>query len=312
MTTTSSTTTAPGPRVRRRRIYLGSVKVPWLFAVPAIVIILLLRYIPSIAGGAYAFTDWNGSSLSANWAGVSNFQKIFADPAVSGALWHTLVLAVLFVIIVNIVGLALALSLRTTLKTKSVLRALFFLPFALSQLATAYIWQFVFAYDGPLNVVLKAVGLGGSVKSWLSDPQFALIAILVVVVWQYTGLTMIIYLAGLEGISEEITDAAAVDGASFLQRFRWVTLPLLAPAMTIAISLTLIFGLGVFDQILGLTGGGPVDSTQTIATQVWQQTFVYGNFAQGSALALLFAALVSVLALLQVFILRIRERRLEK
>jgi raffinose/stachyose/melibiose transport system permease protein len=306
---TTSLRRAGADRLRpRRRSRLG--RVPWLLAVPAVICLAALRIIPSAAGGAYAFTDWNGSGATPAWVGLDNFQRIIEDPTTSGALIHTLWLAFLFVVLANAFGLALALSLRRTLKSRSLLRALFFLPFALSQLATAYIWQYIFAYDGPLNSVTSLVGIVPN--AWLADPDLALYMVLIVLIWQYVGLTMVIYLAGLESISDEIIDAAAMDGAGPVKTFRFVLLPMLAPAMTIAITLTLIFGLGVFDQILALTGGGPVNATQTIATQVFQQTFVYGNYAQGSALALLFAAIVTLLTITQIVVMRVREERLSK
>jgi len=299
-------------RTRSRKPWWASKSVPWLFAVPGVLVIIVLRYLPSVAGGVFAFTDWDGLSPDVNFVGVDNFQTVFSNPITADAVWHTLVLGFVFVLIVNIVGLLLALALHRALRTRNILRAIFFLPFALSQLATAFVWQFIFAYDGPLNTILGAVGLEGLQKAWLGDPTLAMPSVIVVMVWQYAGLAMIIYLAGLEGIPEEIHDAASVDGAGPVREFWNVTLPLLAPAITISLTLTLIFGLGAFDQILGLTNGGPVNATQTIATQVWQQTFVYSNFAQGTALAVVFTAIVTLFAVIQLVVLRIREERLLK
>jgi raffinose/stachyose/melibiose transport system permease protein len=294
------------PRARRRSLK----KVPWLIAIPAVAVLIGLRFLPSIIGGTYAFTSWNGAGTDATWIGLENFRTILSDPTTSNALVHTFQLAGLLVVICNVLGLLLALGLRKQLKTRNLMRALFFLPFALSHLATGYIWQYIFQYSGPLNSLLAAVGLESWQRVWLADPTFAIYTILVVLVWQYTGLTMVIYLAGLEGIPDELHDAAAVDGASPWLKFRKVTLPLLAPAITISVTLTLIFGLGAFDQVLSMTGGGPVNATQTLATQVWQNTFVYGRFGYGSALALILTALVAVLSIAQVSLLRYREARL--
>jgi raffinose/stachyose/melibiose transport system permease protein len=280
--------------------------------VPGVLAILVLRYAPSVAGGVFAFTDFNGLNPNVNFVGLANFEAVFANPITADAIQRTLVLGFIFVFFVNIVGLLLALALHRALRTRNILRAIFFLPFALSQLATAFVWQFIFAYDGPLNIVLGAVGLGDLQKPRLGDPSLALMSVIVVMVWQFAGLSMIIYLAGLEGISEEIHDAASVDGAGPVREFWNVTLPLLAPAITVSLTLTLIFGLGAFDQILGLTNGGPVNATQTIATQVWQQTFVYSNFAQGTSLAVVFTAIVTLFAVIQLVVLRIREERLLK
>ncbi len=280
---------------------------PWAFVIPAVVAVLALRYFPIIIGGAYSFTDWRGNGLHANYVGLANFRQIFRDHATRYAILHTLQLATLFVVIVNVVGLLLALGLRRAVKTRSVLRAVFFLPVVLSELATAYIWQYIFTYDGPLNLLLGRVGLDSWKRAWTADPDWAIYTILVVMVWQFAGLTMVIYLAGLQGISDELEDAAAVDGAPQLMKFRRVTLPLLAPAMTVAVTLTMIFGLRVFDQVLGITGGGPVDATETLATQVYKQTFNFGLFGYGAATALVMTVIVAVLTIVITALLRMRE-----
>jgi raffinose/stachyose/melibiose transport system permease protein len=294
------------PRSRRRSLK----KVSWLLAVPAVAVLVCLRFLPSVIGGTYAFTNWDGAGADASWIGLENFRTIFSDPTTSNALLHTFQLAGLLVVICNVFGLLLAMGLRRALKTRNLMRAMFFLPFALSHLATGYIWQYIFQYNGPINRILGMVGLDSWQRVWLADPNWAIYTILVVLVWQYTGLTMIIYLAGLEGIPDELHDAVAVDGASSWLKFRAVTLPLLAPAITISATLTLIFGLGAFDQVLSLTGGGPVNATETLATQVWQNTFVYGRFGYGSALALILTALVATLSIAQVSLLRYQETRL--
>jgi raffinose/stachyose/melibiose transport system permease protein len=284
-------------------------KVPWLLAVPAVIAVLVLRFLPAIIGGTYAFTSWNGVGASAEWIGFDNFRQIFDDPITSKALGNTLKLAFLLVVIANLGGLALAIILRRAFKTRSLMRALIFLPFALSHLASGYIWQYIFQYDGPLNRALDLVGLDGWQKTWNADPGWALYTILAVLVWQYTGLAMIIYLAGLEGIPAELDDAAAVDGASAWLKFRRVTLPLLAPAITVCATLTLIFGFAAFDQVLAVTNGGPVNSTETLATQVWRNTFTFGRYGYGAALALILTGVVAVLAIGQVTLLRYREHQ---
>jgi raffinose/stachyose/melibiose transport system permease protein len=280
---------------------------PWAFVIPAVIAVLALRYFPIIVGGAYSFTDWKGNGLHANWVGLGNFRRIFHDHAARYAIVHTLQLAALFVICVNVVGLLLALGLRRAVKTRSVLMAVFFLPVVLSELATSYVWQYIFTYDGPLNLLLGRVGLDSWKRAWTADPDWAIYTILVVMIWQFAGLTMVIYLAGLSGISDELEDAAAVDGAPPLMKFRRVTLPLLAPAMTVAVTLTMIFGLRVFDQVLGITGGGPVDATETLATQVYKQTFNFGLFGYGAAIALVMTVIVAVLTVVVTALLRMRE-----
>lgn len=295
---------------RSTRTREGLRRVPWWFAVPAVLSVLFLRYLSTIAGGIYSFTDWNGLGLYPHWVGFQNFANIIKDAATRAALWHTLQLAAMFVVIVNLTGLALALGLRRTLKTRNVLRAVFFLPVVLSELATAYIWQYIFQYDGPLNSLLGWVGLDSWKKAWTADPKWALYTILFVLIWQLSGLTMIIYLAGLQSIPEELDEAAAVDGATSWGRFRRITLPLLAPAITVSVTLTLIFGLRVFDQVIALTNGGPVFNTETLATQVYKQSFVFSHFGYGAAIALILTVLIAVATVLQTSLLRAREARL--
>jgi raffinose/stachyose/melibiose transport system permease protein len=147
-------------------------------------------------------------------------------------------------------------------------------------------------------------------RAWLADPKYAIYMVVLVSVWQFIGLTLVIYLAGLEGIPEELDDAVAVDGASRWKRFYRVTLPLIAPAVTIAMTFTMIFGLSTFDQIFALTGGGPVDATQTLATMVWRTTFEFGMFGKGSAFAVILTVVVAVFSVLQNSLLRRREESL--
>jgi raffinose/stachyose/melibiose transport system permease protein len=300
---------------RRRRLIgrgtRGNARaVPWLWAVPALLVVLAYRYAATAAGTWYAFTDWDGISSHARWVGFDNFRHIFRDAASRGALEHTLELAFTFVVVSNIIGLALALALNRTLKTRGLLRALFFAPVVMSSLAVSYIWQFIFSYQGPLNSTLGSLGLSSLKRAWTGDPQWALWTIFVVLVWQFVGLTMVMYLAGLQGIPEELDEASAVDGASAWRRFRKITLPLLAPAITVSVTLSTIYGLGVFDQVFALTGGGPVDASETLATQIYKQTFAFGRFGYGTALSLILTVLITILALVQLAVLRSREKRL--
>lgn len=278
--------------------------------VPAVLLVLALRYAATAAGGWYAFTDWDGISRNARFVGLDNFREILENPASRGALENTILLAVTFVVAANTVGLALALALNRTLKTRTLLRALFFAPVVMSSLAVSYIWQFIFSYSGPLNRFLDAVGLDSWQRAWTGDPTWALWTIFVVLVWQFAGLAMVMYLAGLAGIPDELEEAAAVDGASTFRRFRKITLPLLAPAITVSVTLSLIYSLGVFDQVLALTGGGPVDASETLATQIYKQTFAFGRFGYGTALSLVLTVLITAMALAQLAVLRYRERRL--
>lgn len=302
---TAARTRGAGLGGRRRR------HISWLFAAPAVLFLVAVHYLGVGAGAWYAFTNWAGDTATPSFIGVANFRAIFTNSAGYGALEHTLLLAVTFVVVVNGVGLVLALALRRGVKTRNPLRALFFAPVVMSPLAVSYIWSFILNYSGPLNEGLKAVGLTSAVQNWLGTPTLALWSVAAVMVWQFTGLAMIFFLAGLEGIPEELEEAATVDGAGGLRRLLDITLPLLAPAATVSLTFTLILGLRAFDQIVALTDGGPVAATETLATQVWKQTWTYGRFGYGAALSLVLTLVIVVFALSQLAILRAREARLE-
>lgn len=270
----------------------------WWWALPGIVLVLAIHYGATSVGGFFAFTDWSGIG-SFNVIGLDNFVRIFQDPSKVGALLNTLFLAFGSVLLTNVFGLVLALGLNRGLKTRLALRVLFFMPVVLSPLAVSYIWKFIFDFNGPLNIGLQAIGLGDQVRAWTADPAFAIWTVLIVITWQNTGFAMVIYLAGLASVPVEIEEAAALDGASLWQRFRHVVLPSIRPAVAISTTLGLVNGLRVFDQIMALTGGGPSGATETLATQVYKQSFALGNFGYGAALALVLTVIILFFAVIQ-------------
>jgi raffinose/stachyose/melibiose transport system permease protein len=198
-----------------------------------------------------------------------------------------------------VVGLLFALALNRRLKTRYILRTLLFMPVVIAPVAVSFIWKFIFAFKGPLNQTLAAVGLSSWQQDWLANPKLALWCVLVVMVWQNIGFVMVIYLAGLATVPEELEEAGALDGAGPVRRFRSIVLPMIQPSVAIATTLTLIQGLRVFDQVFALTGGGPAGATQTLATQVYQQTFIFGNFGFGAALALVLSLIILVFTVVQ-------------
>jgi raffinose/stachyose/melibiose transport system permease protein len=284
----------PGTRRPGTLLKLGH----WWWALPGIVFVVAIHYAATSVGGFFAFTNWTGIG-SFEWIGFDNFRQILSDPTKIGALRNTLFLAFGSVLLSNVAGLAIAVGLNRVLKTRYVLRTLFFMPVVLSPLATSYIWKFIFQFDGPLNVILQSVGLGGLARPWLADPVWAIWAVLIVVVWQNTGFAMVIYMAGLASVPVEIEEAAAIDGATLSQRFWRVTLPSIRPAIAIATTLGLVNGLRIFDQIMALTGGGPANATSTLATEVYKQAFSLGNFGNGAALALLLTIIILAFAVIQ-------------
>jgi raffinose/stachyose/melibiose transport system permease protein len=270
----------------------------WWWALPGVLLVLAMHYAATGVGASFAFTNWTGIG-SFQWIGLRNFERIFADPTKVLAVRNTLVLAFASVLLSNLAGMVLAMGLNRILKTRYILRTLFFMPVVLSPLATSYIWKFIFQLNGPLNSVLSAVGLDSLVRPWLADPSWALWAVLLVVVWQNIGFAMVIYMSGLAAVPLEVEEAAAIDGANLWQRIWHVTIPALRPAIAIATTLGIVNGLRIFDQILALTGGGPANATATLATEVYKQAFSLGNFGYGAALALLLTVIILVFAVIQ-------------
>jgi raffinose/stachyose/melibiose transport system permease protein len=291
-----------GPQASSRLIAYGH----WWWALPAVVLMGVTIYLSTAVGAFYAFTDWTGAGPF-NFVGLANFTKIFQTPELLGSLTNTLILAFGFLIFTNVIGLLFALALNRTLKTRYLLRTLIFMPVVLSPIAVSFIWKFIFSFDGALNQFLRSVGID-SQTDWLASPKLALACILVVMVWQNIGFVMVTYLAGLAVVPPELEEAAALDGAGTWRRFRSVTLPLIQPSLAIATTLTLIQGLRVFDQVLALTGGGPSGATETLATQVYKQTFTYNSFGSGAAMALLLSALILIFSIAQQYATRDRSQ----
>jgi raffinose/stachyose/melibiose transport system permease protein len=269
--------------------------VPAWWAIPGVAVVLGLIYLPTLMGAFYAFTDWKGIG-GWNWVGLENFRAVFNDKELLGSLKNTLLLAFGFLVLTNVFGLLFALALNRTLKTRYLLRTLVFMPVVLAPIAVSYVWSFIFAFNGPLNQGLGSLGLDSLQRDWLADPTLAKCCVLIVMVWQNVGFVMVIYLAGLAAVPLELEEAAALDGAGRWNRFWHIILPTLKPAVGIATTLMLIQGLRVFDQIMALTGGGPAGATQTLATEIYQQTIVLGKYGFGAALALLLSVMILVLS----------------
>ena len=277
----------------------------WWWTVPAVVLTGAVIYLATASGAFYAFTNWTGLGPF-SFVGFSNFIKVFKSTELLGSLVNTVELAVGFVVFTNIIGLGFALALNRTLKSRYVLRTLIFMPVVLSPVAVSFIWKFIFAYDGPLNQVLGDAGLGSLRHDWLAQPKLALGCVLVVMVWQNIGFVSVVYLAGLATVPAELEEAAALVGAGKRHRFWHVVLPLIQPSLAIATTLTLIQGLRVFDQVMALTGGGPDNATQTLASEIYQQTFTYQEFGFGAAMALIMSVFILVFTIAQLALTRDR------
>jgi raffinose/stachyose/melibiose transport system permease protein len=281
---------------------------PWWFALPAIALFAFIVLIPSVRGVYYAFTDWDGLDPSFSMVGLDNFAKLLRDPQAEQAIWHTLLIAVAITVIQNGLGLLLALGVNTIIKSRNVLRVFLFAPAVITPIVTAYLWRNLLGPDGAVNGLLQAVGLTSWQQDWLGDPELALWSIVGVIVWQFAGYSMVIFLAGLQSVPKEIYEAADIDGAGSVRRFWSVTRPLLAPAFTINLMLSIIGGIKLFDQVYALTGGGPGHATDTMSTLIYKDAFTLGEFGYSIALAVVLTIIVAVVSAGQYALLARNER----
>jgi raffinose/stachyose/melibiose transport system permease protein len=293
---------------RKRRPYRGFASSVWWFIIPAAIFYLFAVVYPSVRGSLYAFTDWDGVSPDPSWVGLEQFARIFTDPNGLTAVRNTLLIAFAVTIIQNVLGLLIALAVNSRIKSRNVLRVLIFAPVVITTIAVGFLWQNLYTPAGGINQLLEAIGLGALQQNWLGNPDIALWSITVVVIWQFVGYSMVIFLAGLQGIPEETLEAAAIDGAGPVRRFWSVVRPLLAPAITINVMLSLIGGFKLFDQVWVMTQGGPGGATHTISTLMFVNAFQLGRFGYGAALAVVLTILVAVASVIQYRLLALQER----
>jgi raffinose/stachyose/melibiose transport system permease protein len=276
-----------------------------LFLLPAVALYVLFVLVPIGQGIYYSGFDWNGLAPLTDFIGLDNYREALSDPVFLASIRHVFVILVLSLIIQLPFALGLAVLLNQRIRGRAIFRLLFFLPYVLSEVITAVVWRLLLQPNGLADSTLEAVGLGGLTQEWLANPDVVLYTVFVVVTWKYFGFHMILYLAGLQQIPRELEEAAALDGASKWKTFRHVTLPLLGPTIRISVFLSMIGSLQLFDLVWVMTGGGPVNASNTMAVYMIDRGFERSRFGYGSAVAVLVFLLCFVIALAyQRFVLR--------
>lgn len=279
-----------------------SAKMFVVFMLPCLFIWTTVVLISFVYGLNITFTDWDGMALSYKYIGIKNYLSIFSDPVFLNSLKITFVYAVAVVILANIVGLLLALLLTSGFKGQSVFRTGFFSPNIVGGVIMGYIWNYTFSFAFPK--VGQALGIDVLSKSWLTSPNKALIALIIVSVWQLAGYLMIIYISGITTISKEVLEAARIDGASGLQTIRFVKLPLIRSSITICLFLTIARAFTSFDVNLTLTRGGPFRTTELISLKIYQTAFESMKYGVGQAQAIVLFVIVAAVSIIQVAITR--------
>jgi raffinose/stachyose/melibiose transport system permease protein len=274
-----------------------------LFLLPALVLYTLLVIVPIFQAIRYSGYKWNGLSPLDDFVGLDNFKQAFQDDVFRGALRHNAIIVALSLLIQLPFALGVAMLVNARLKGRALLRLLFFAPFVLSEVVTAVIFQLMLQPGGLTDTALE--GLGLPTADWLGDSSIVLYTVFVVISWKYFGFHMILYLAGLQQIPRELEEAAAIDGARGFQTFRYVTLPLLGPTIRISAFLSIIGAIQLFDLVWVLTGGGPVNASNTMAIYMIDHGFKRFQFGYASAVAVIMLVISLAFALLyQRFVLR--------
>lgn len=231
-----------------------------LLVLPLFVIYTLFFAIPLLSSIVFSFTNYNGVNLNFDFVGLKNYIVAFDDTVFRKVLLNTFYFALGATILQNGIAIAFSIALNTDIKSKNILRALLFAPCVLSSVVVAFIWQFIYMPEGLLNEIF------GTSTIWLGNTKTALICIIIAHVWRWCGYSAMIYLANLQSISGDIIEASQIDGANYWQRTKSIILPLLAPAMTINITLAFTQSLKVFDIVYAMTNGGPLNATETVGT----------------------------------------------
>jgi raffinose/stachyose/melibiose transport system permease protein len=272
----------------------------WLFPVPALVLYIAFFVIPTIQGVVYSVTDWDGFSPTAEFVGVDNFVTIFTnDDLFRNALANNLKFMLVVVIFQTLFSLVLAIFLTKNSKSSIALRSIFFFPTILSSVSVAFIWKFVYDPNfGLINSVLEAIGLGQFQGAFLGNDAQAIYWVAITQVWFHVGQMMIIYIAGLQQIPQELYESAQTDGASRWQQFRHITLPMVAPATAIVMAYTTVQSFKAFDLILGLGGNPPKGSLDILSTRIYSG-FANSQFGYAAAESLVFMALIAVITWIQ-------------
>jgi multiple sugar transport system permease protein/raffinose/stachyose/melibiose transport system permease protein len=273
---------------------------PLWFLAPAFAILLVFFFLPTLFNFVYAFTDWSGFKSAINPAGLDNFTQLASDGTLLRAVRITLVYAVLVAVFQNLSGFALAVLLERDTRLNRVARVFFLVPVLMSALAVGYVFQALLKPQGSLNQLL------GIDHAWLGDTTWSIVVVALIHAWKWMGLSMLIYLAGLKTIPDDLVEAAHIDGASRLRAFWTIRFPLLAPAVTFNVATALLGSMNGFDIVQATTGGGPARTTEILNIFIYR-TFGQGLFAQATAMSLVLFLLVALLAFPVIRTLRRRE-----
>lgn len=285
-------------------------KVHWMFfvmVIPLVVCFFIFHTIPFLQGIFFSFTNWRGYG-DWDFVGLRNYFHMIGDQDIANSYLFTFKFALVTTVLVNVIGLAIALGLNAKIKFRNFLKAVYFMPYILGTLIVGYVFNFIFAH------VVPEFGIGAGIEALsvnILGTEHAWIGIVVVTVWQSLAFNTLIYLSGLQTIDRDIYEAAEIDGASGFTLFRKVTFPLLAPFFTINMVLSAKGFLMAFDQIVAMTNGGPGTTTTSISLLIYKKGFTGGQFAYQSANSVILFIVVIAISIFQLRVLEKREAKMQ-
>lgn len=268
-------------------------KVSIAFVMPIFILYTFMKIVPMIQSLIYSFTNYDGLRETYDFIGIDNYVRLLNDDRFLNSIKVTLIYVFIVVFFVNFIGLFAAIMLNNASKSNNLLRAIFFLPVIISQVAVAFMWKGIYSYNGILNFIIDSLNLSMLKAKWITDPSIALYSVSLVDVWRILGFHMMIILAALQTIPNDLYEAASIDGAKSFAKFRYITLPLVMPGLSVSILMATIGTMKQYDLVKIMTNGGPVASTEVISYTIMDTAF---NFSmQGYATAMGMALLMMIL-----------------
>ena len=277
----------------------------FILAFPSLLLFTVFVIYPFFGGVFYSLTDWDGISKEFNFIGLQNFKTLVNDWYVVTPMKNTFVYAFILTIFQNVISLLMAVLLNRRMRIRGVLRTLWFIPFVIAPLIVGYIWSYIFT--DPLAQLGKMIGWDTMANNLLGNRATSLYAGIFVSTWRMAGYNMIIYIAGFQNISNDIYEAAKLDGCKGWRLFRDISFPLIAPAFTINMVLTMERGFKEYDLMFSLTNGGPGNSSELISLTIYRETFEHFRAGYGSAMGVILFIVIAVLSLVQLYFLRKKE-----
>ena len=288
--------------------HIGSRRSGYLFLILPLLIYGVFFILPNVSSLVYSLFSWNGISEERTFVGLANFKKMFADRIFRTALINTVKYTVTLVLFQTLIGFLLALLVQKTNRVNSVFRTIYFLPAIIAASTVGLIWGFIYDPNiGALNELLRILGLNSWRHAWLSDEKIVIYAIAAVHIWVGIGQSVVLFVAGLQNIPQDVLESAALDGATSWKQLVHIIIPMLRPTTLIVLVLTTIGGFKSFDFVYVMTGGGATHSSEVLSTLLYKEAYAYSDFGYSAAISVALLVVVATITLIQMYGLREKE-----